>query len=97
MSSKITVILSHLQFSNLIASIYSRISGVTTIPCRHHIDASFLSRSLNSKIRDKLVIFFSRKQVVVSKQARDFVREENANAAKLNIFRWVIIFTISIT
>ena len=81
---KIKVILSHLQFSNLIASIYSRITGVITIPCRHHIDASFLSGSLNSKLQDKLVSFFSRKQVVVSKQAKDFmVREENANAAKI--------------
>jgi glycosyltransferase involved in cell wall biosynthesis len=81
---KIKVILSHLQFSNLIASIYSRISGLITIPCRHHIDASFLSKSLNGKLQDKLVSFFSRKQVVVSKQAKDFmIREENASATKI--------------
>jgi glycosyltransferase involved in cell wall biosynthesis len=81
---KIEVVFSHLQLSNLVATIYSRISGVIVIPCRHHIDASFLSKSSNAKIQDKIVNHFSRKQVVVSKQAKDFmVRAESANPSKI--------------
>ena len=43
-----------------------RIKVITT---RHHVDASFITKSNNSKIRDFIINLLSKKQVVVSKKS----------------------------
>ena len=83
----INLILSHLQWANLVALSFKFFSfyAVKVIPTRHHIDASFLNHSRNAKIEDAIVNLLSAKQVVVSEQAKRFMinNEFFANQAKI--------------
>ena len=64
--------MSHLQWANLIALmlekfLFRRIKVITT---RHHVDASFITKSNNAKIEDFIINLLSRNQVVVSEELK---------------------------
>ncbi|MDC3168217.1 glycosyltransferase [Prochlorococcus sp. AH-716-D22] len=84
----IGIILSHLQWANLIALIlekffFRRIKVITT---RHHVDASFLTKKNNAKLEDFIINFLSKKQVVVSKRAKSFMLKKELFASSKKIF-----------
>ena len=81
---QIEVVFSHLQLANLSALLAKRIAKIKVVPCRHHSDYAFLINNKNDIRLDKLVTFLSKKLVVVSNKAKDFmVNSEKANASKI--------------
>lgn len=84
----IEIILSHLQWANLIALIlekflFRRIKVITT---RHHVDASFITKKNNAKLEDFLINLLSKKQVVVSKRAKSFMLKKEFFSSSKKIF-----------
>ena len=84
----IGIILSHLQWANLIALmldkfLFRRIKVITT---RHHVDASFITKSNNSKIEDFIINLLSKKQIVVSKRAKIFMLKNEFFSSQKKIF-----------
>lgn len=74
---KVNIILSHLQWANFIALLLEKFAfgKIKVIPTRHHVDASYLKDSRNGKLEDIIVNFLTRRQVVVSERARQFMLE----------------------
>lgn len=84
--NKIDVVYSHLQLANLIALVAQYFIKAKVIPCRHHLDAVFLEGNKNSIRIDKMVNRFSKKIVVVSDAAKQFmVKNENIKEEKLHV------------
>lgn len=84
----IGIILSHLQWANLIALMleilfFKRIKVITT---RHHVDASFITKKKNAKLEDFVINLLSKKQVVVSKKAKNFMLKKELFASSKKIF-----------
>ena len=84
----IGIILSHLQWANLIALmleklLFKRLKVITT---RHHVDTSFITKSNNAKIEDFIINLLSKKQVVVSKRAKIFMLKNEFFATSKKIF-----------
>ncbi len=84
----IGIILSHLQWANLIALMLEKLlfRKIKVITTRHHVDASFITRSNNSKIEDLIVNLLSKKQVVVSNKAKNFMLKKEIFANSKKIF-----------
>ncbi len=79
-ANRIEVVFSHLQRANLVALLVGRLLRLPVIPCRHHNDASFVQGNRNARLQDRLVNTLARRQVVVSRQAKEFmVQNEGAN------------------
>ncbi len=84
----IGIILSHLQWANIIALMLEKflIKRIKVITTRHHVDASFITKSNNAKIEDFIINLLSYKQVVVSKRAKIFMLKNEFFASSKKIF-----------
>ncbi len=84
----IGIILSHLQWANLIALMLEKFSlkRIKVITTRHHVDASFITKSNNSKIEDFMINLLSKKQVVVSKRSKIFMLKNEFFSSQKKIF-----------
>lgn len=82
--NKIDVVLSHLQFANLVAVAAQYLIKAKVFPCRHHVDEVALLGNRNGLLGDKLVNRFARKVIVVSNAAkRRMTEHEKVKADKV--------------
>ena len=84
----IGIILSHLQWANLIALMLEKFlfRSIKVITTRHHVDASFITKEKNAKLEDFLINLLSKKQVVVSEKAKSFMLKKELFASSKKIF-----------
>ena len=97
--NKIDVIHSHLQQANVVAVFARFFCEARVITFRHHCKFHFLLKStqlqpsVNERLGDKLINFFSKKIIVPSNAVRDvMIRFEGVNKNKIDIIPYVYDF-----